>query len=78
MVAPTMDFEVLQNAFPSFRLKTNNIFCHKKSKKGFTNRCFCGILDGSKFIGGIFGFPTLQFASPAISDLSSVGSFFAI
>ena len=34
MVAPTMDFEVLQNAFPSFRLKTNNIFCHKKSKKG--------------------------------------------
>lgn len=53
----------------AFRLKINNVFCHKKSKKGFTNDFFCGILDGSKFIGGIFGFPTLQFANPAISDL---------
>ena len=33
MVAPTMDFEVLQNAFPSFRLKIN-IFLSQKIKKG--------------------------------------------
>ena len=56
MVAPTMDFEVLQNAFPSFRLKINNVYCRKKSKKGFTNGFICGILKGRKFIGGVFGF----------------------
>ena len=55
MVAPTIDFEVLQNAF-SFSSKINNIFRHKKSKKVFTNGIFCVILDGRKFIGGIFGF----------------------